>query len=235
VTSAPTVSFIVPVHNGAPYLADCLASILAQTVAPLEVLVVDDGSTDESGDIARSFGRPVRCLRQPHAGVSRARNHGVAEARGDFIAFLDADDLLVPQKLERQLARFAANPDLQFCDAYSRNFWSPEIPPDARNVAPREIFTHGEVPKPRLIITWLLRRALFDRLGEFDVGRRLGGDGEWRDRVDASSVSAETLDEVLAMRRLHANNLTRRSYDEYLRQVVRRCKDRMDRARGPRG
>ena len=233
-TSAPTVSFVVPVHNGVPYLAECLASILAQTVAPLEVLVVDDGSTDQSGDIARSLGDPVRCLRQPHAGVSSARNHGVAEAQGELIAFLDADDLLVPQKLERQLARFAANPDLQFCDAYSRNFWSPEIPLDARNVAPREIFTHGEAPKPRLIITWLLRRALFDRLGGFDVARRLGSDGEWRDRVDASGVSAETLDEVLAMRRLHANNLTRRSYDEYLRQVVRRCKERMDRVRGAR-
>ena len=61
---------------------------------------------------------------------------------------------------------------------------------------------------------------------------RLGGDGEWRDRVDVSGVSTETLDEVLAMRRLHPNNLTRRSYDEYLRQVVRRCKERMDRARG---
>ena len=132
----------------------------------------------------------------------------------------------------RQLARFAANPDLQLCDAYSQNFWSPEIPLDARNVAPRETFTHGEVPKPRLIITWLLRRALFDRLGGFDATRRLGGDGEWRDRVDASGVSTETLDEVLAMRRLHPNNLTRRSYDEYLRQVVRRCKERMDRARG---
>ena len=233
-TSVPTVSVVVPVHDGAAYLAECLASILEQTVAPLEVVVVDDGSTDRSGDIARSFGEPVRCLRQPHGGPASARNHGVTEARGEFIAFLDADDLLVPQKLERQLARFAANPDLQFCDAYSQNFWSPEIPPGARNVAPRETFTHGEVPKPNLIITWLLRRVLFDRLGGFDVARRLGEDSEWWDRVGASGVAAETLDEVLAMRRLHANNLTRRSYDEYLRQVVRRSKERMERARGTR-
>ena len=100
-TSAPSVSFIVPVHDGAPYLAECLASILGQTVAPLEVLVVDDGSTDRSGDIARSVGRPVRCLRQPHAGPARARNHGVAETKGEFIAFLDADDLLVPHSRRR--------------------------------------------------------------------------------------------------------------------------------------
>jgi glycosyltransferase involved in cell wall biosynthesis len=228
------VSFIVPVHDGAPYLAECLGSIVAQTVTPLEVLVVDDGSTDRSAAIAGSFGEPVRCLRQARAGPAAARNLGVSRARGDLLAFLDADDLIPPHKLERQLRCFAADPTLQFCDAYARNFWTPEIPPEARNVAPREAFTHGEAPKPRMIITWLLRRSLFDRLGQFDEALGLGEDDDWRDRVDAARVPAETVDEVLAMRRLHPKNLTRQRYDEYLRHVARRSKARMDRARADR-
>ena len=229
------VSFVVPVHDGARYLAACLASILSQTVSPVEVIVVDDGSTDESADIAQSFGPPVRYLHQPHSGAARARNRGVSEAHGDLIAFLDADDLAVPQRLEVQLARFAANPALEFCDAYSRNFWSPESPMDARNAAPRERFTHGEAPKAGLIITWLLKRALFERLGGFDEARTIGEDAEWRDRLDRAHVAMETLEDVLAMRRLHADNLTRRNYDEDLRHVVRRCKERMTLARGARG
>jgi glycosyltransferase involved in cell wall biosynthesis len=229
--SVADVSFVVPVYNGERYLAECLDSILSQTVVPREVIVVDDGSTDGSVGIAQSFGEPVRCLRQPHSGVGSARNRGVAAARGDLIAFLDADDLAVPHRLEVQLARFSANPALEFCDAYSQNFWSSEIPVDARAIAPRERFTHGEVPKAALIITWLVKRALFERLGGFDEGLTMGEDAEWRDRMNRASVAAETVDDVLAMRRLHSDNLTRRNYDEYLRHVVRRCKDRMTVAR----
>jgi glycosyltransferase involved in cell wall biosynthesis len=231
VTDAPTVSFIVPVHDGARYLGECLASIRAQTIPPVEVLVIDDGSTDASGDVARAFGGPVRCLRQPHGGASKARNLGIAEARGELVAFLDADDLILPEKLERQLACFTADPKLQFCDAYTRNFWSPEIPVAERVVDPRERFTHGDAPKPGLIITWLCRRELFDRLGPFEPDLALGEDAEWRDRLEGADVPRETLDQVLALRRLHADNATRRRYDEYLRHVVRRSRARMRRAR----
>jgi glycosyltransferase involved in cell wall biosynthesis len=234
VTAPLPVSFVVPVRDGARYLGECLASIRAQTVAPLEVLVIDDGSSDDSAEVARSFGGAVRCLRQPHGGTSTARNRAIAEARGDLIAFLDADDLIVPQKLERQLACFAADPTLQFCDAYTRNVWSPEIPVAERVIDPRESFTHGDGPKPGLIITWLCRRELFDRLGSFEPTLALGEDAEWRDRVDAADVRCETVDEVLALRRLHADNVTRRRYDDYLRHVVRRSRDRMRRARSGR-
>ncbi len=231
----PDVSFVVPVHDGARYLAACLGSILSQSILPTEVIVVDDGSTDGSADIAKSFGPEVRYLLQQHSGAGSARNRGVGEARGELIAFLDSDDLAVPRRLEVQLARFAANPALEFCDAYSRNFWSPEIPMEARNAAPREHFTHGEAPKAGFIITWLLKRTLFERLGGFDETLTIGEDAEWRDRMDRARVEMETIEDVLAMRRLHSDNLTRRNYDEYLRHVVRRCRQRMTLARASHG
>lgn len=99
-----TVSVVIPCYNGAAYLRETLESALAQTHAPLEVIVVDDGSTDDSAAIAESFGPPVRVIRQENRGESAARNVGVRASRGDWIAFLDADDLWDPCKLEAQLA-----------------------------------------------------------------------------------------------------------------------------------
>ena len=104
----PTVSVIIPCYNGAAFLPETLQSVLDQTHPPLEVLVIDDGSTDRSVEIAASFGPPVRSISQKNQGESVARNRGLTEARGEWVAFLDADDLWQPSKLERQLA--AARP-----------------------------------------------------------------------------------------------------------------------------
>src|SRR5690242_4967891 len=95
----PTVTCIVPVFNGERYLGEALDSIFAQGHQPLEVLVVDDGSTDGSAAVAKSYGDRVRYFFQPNAGPAAARNLGLEAARGEFIAFLDADDLWHRDKL----------------------------------------------------------------------------------------------------------------------------------------
>jgi glycosyltransferase involved in cell wall biosynthesis len=230
-----SVSFVIPVYNGARYLRESIDSALKQTVAPLEVIVVDDGSEDDSAAVAESFGAPVRVLRERHAGQAAARNRGLAIAAGEFIAFLDADDIAVPQRIERQLARFEARPELDFSEAYTQNFWSPEIAPEDRRAAPQEDFTHGDAPKPYLIITWLFRHDLARRVGDFEVGRQFGEDTDWRDRVVKAGAVMESLDEVLALRRLHHDNLTRRHYDRHLEAIVRHAWDRVLAARRNRG
>src|SRR5262249_23532741 len=95
-------------YNSAGYLAAAVESVLSQTHNDFEVLVVDDGSTDDTPAVMRGFGPPVRHLRQPNAGVAAARNRGIAESRGRYVALLDARDLWHPHKLERQLAGLAA-------------------------------------------------------------------------------------------------------------------------------
>ncbi len=101
-----SVSIVTPCYNGGPYLRATIESILAQSQPVLEMIIVDDGSTDESAAIAESFGPPIRVIRQVNQGESVARNRGIAEARGDYLLFLDADDLLDPDSL-RQLVHAA--------------------------------------------------------------------------------------------------------------------------------
>ena len=105
-----TISIIVPCFNGGHFIAATIESVLSQTVRPLEIIVIDDGSTDDSAAIAGRFGAPVRIIQQPNQGESVARNRGIAEARGTHVLFLDADDLLARESLERLSCALAAAP-----------------------------------------------------------------------------------------------------------------------------
>src|SRR5688500_10687859 len=111
---SPLVSVIIPVYNYDRYLAEAVESVLSQTYQHLEVIVVDDGSTDRSGEVAKSFaGRRLRYCHQIHAGIGPTRNKGVELAQGDFIAFLDADDRWPCAKIERHLRVFESDPVLE--------------------------------------------------------------------------------------------------------------------------
>lgn len=102
-TDKPTVSVVIPCYNAAPFLRETLDSAINQTYPPFEILVIDDGSTDDSAAIAEFYGPPVRVIRQPNQGESVARNRGIDEAKGEWIAFLDADDVWQSNRIEAQL------------------------------------------------------------------------------------------------------------------------------------
>ncbi|MBV6496243.1 MAG: putative glycosyltransferase EpsE [Pyrinomonadaceae bacterium] len=106
------ISVIIPNYNYARYLPEAIESVLAQTHKNVEVIVVDDGSTDDSKEVLASFGDRIRTIFQQNQGVSAARNRGVAESNGDFLAFLDADDAFLPSKLEKQLELFRADEEI---------------------------------------------------------------------------------------------------------------------------
>ena len=108
--SAPSISVVIPCYNAAAFLRATIESILGQTQPVLEVIVVDDGSTDDSANIAESFGPPVRVIRQPNQGESAARNRGIEAAGGEWVAFLDADDLWLPTKVELQAEAIRSAP-----------------------------------------------------------------------------------------------------------------------------
>ena len=109
---SPAVSAILPVYNGAAFIRDAINSVLAQTYAPIECIVVDDGSTDDTPDLVRTYEPRVRLIQQPNQGVARARNHGAALAAGELLAFLDADDVWHPERVERQWQVLAGLPSV---------------------------------------------------------------------------------------------------------------------------
>ena len=104
--SGPLVSVILPVYNRAGWVARAVESVLAQTHRPVELLVVDDGSTDDTRRVIEGFGSRLRLLEQSHAGAEAARNLGLAHARGEFVAFIDSDDVWYEDRLSRQLPLF---------------------------------------------------------------------------------------------------------------------------------
>lgn len=117
-----SLSVVIPTYNYGRFIGEALASVLDQSLVPSEIVVVDDGSTDNTADIVRGFGDRVRYIRQENKGVSEARNRGVAETSGALIAFLDADDTWEPTKLEKQAARFGADEKIGLVHCGMREF-----------------------------------------------------------------------------------------------------------------
>lgn len=222
----PLISCIVPVFDGERYLGEALESILQQSYRPLEIIIVDDGATDSTAAVAACYGEQGTYLRQANAGPAAARNLGLSTARGEFIAFLDADDLWHPEKLARQMARFQARPELEVCITHVQNFWVPELQTKAARLRDQRFMR----PLPGYTMQALLaRRLLFDRIGQLNPELRQGEDTDWFLRATEQRVVMEVLPEVLMYRRLHQSNLTRVAASanrDWLVQVFKASLDR---------
>ena len=166
----PLVSVIIPTYNRAWVLREAIDSVLAQEFKDFELIVVDDGSTDNTGEILDSYEQDILVLRQSNKGVSAARNLGIAEAGGQLVAFLDSDDLWLPRKLSRQVDYFNLNPDTvinQTEEIWMRN--DVRVNPKDRHRKPSGmIFEHSLglcLVSPSAV---MIQKTLFDAVGVFD-------------------------------------------------------------------
>lgn len=189
-------SVIVPVYNGERHIAEAVHSILAQTVPPAEIIVVDDGSTDGSVAAVPVSSR-VRIERRPHAGIAATVNHGVSVARGDCLAFLDADDRWLPHKLERQLPCLLAAPAADVVFSLTRIFHDPPAPGAS---------DEGSVINGTGKSSLLVRRATFDRIGLFPAEPGMHDFIGWYARVAELGLRTHVVNEVLFERRVHGAN-----------------------------
>jgi hypothetical protein len=210
----PSVSVIVAVHDGARFVARALASILSQTAPVAEVVVVDDGSTDGTAEVVARFPTVRLLRRRDNRGQAAALNWGVARSAGSHLAFLDADDIWAPDKLERQLAALAADPALDVVYGLARQ---------------RDAVMPACLPSAMLV-----SRAAFVRVGGFDGGFRVGSVVDWYARSRAAGLRERMLEVVVYERVIHGENTGIKQRDdrsEYLR-VVRSA---LERRRGGAG
>lgn len=187
-----SVSVVIPAYNAARYLAAAVDSILAQTRPPLEIIVINDGSTDNTLEVAQSFGPRVHVISQPNGGISVARNAGIAAARGSLIALQDADDLALPRRIELQAAALEADAELELVLAHIIKF------------------SHaGDCPKQPGCVPGIVmaRRSLFDRVGLFDPEVKLAEFLDWYARAREMGLKERMLPEVLMRRRIHDDNI----------------------------
>lgn len=198
-TASVLISVIIPVYNGAEFLAEALASVRAQAYTPLEIIVVDDGSTDQTAQVVQTLGDDIRYLYQQNQGPAAARNAGLALAQGELIAFLDADDLWPADKLVHQVACLATDEQVQVVWGNTK-------------ICPYQADA-GSTPTPApnrapLLGSLLCRRGVFQQVGLFEPTLRLGEDIDWLRRLTVAGIVVQPLPYLALLYRTRPGSLT---------------------------
>jgi len=217
------ISVIIPVYNGERYIAEAIESVLAQECPQIEIIVVNDGSTDRTEERLRSYVN-VHYVYQPRLGGASARNSGIRCSSGELLAFLDADDLWTRDKLKTQTALFRTDPDLDMIFGHVEQFYSPELEESLRG---KIQFADGSMPG-YVSGAMLVRKASFLKVGFFNEEFRIGEFIDWYTRALDYGLKSHLAPGVLLQRRIHDSNtgITERdSRKDYLR-VLKASLDR---------
>jgi glycosyltransferase involved in cell wall biosynthesis len=219
------ISVVIPVFNGAAYIGEAIESVLGQSLPPAEIIVVDDGSSDGTAEVVRRYQPGVLYRRQAHEGAGAARNLGIRESKGDWLAFLDADDVWLPDKLRLQKAAFEEDPGLDLVFSHMNQFRTPELP--AEVVAGMAC---DETSQPSPLISCLLaRHAAFDSVGPLRT--EVQADFvDWYLRAREAGLRMRVLDVLLVRRRIHPGNFTR-EHKEVRHEYLHLLKASLDRRR----
>lgn len=219
----PMVSVIVPVYNGEEYLAEALESVLAQDYHPTEIIVVDDGSTDGTAQVASRLKDSIRYIYQPNSGPAAARNRGLSAAGGEVIGFLDADDMWVGDKLELQTGRLAGDSSAQVVIGSVQNV------EDLKTVGGELRFEKLSEPMvPLMLGSALFRRAVFDKVGLFDETLTFCEDWDWFMRARELAVPMVIHHDVVLLHRRHEGNMTnqREEINPFVLKMLKMSLDR---------
>ncbi len=228
-SNRPFVSVIIPVFNGSRFLAEAIESARSQDYEPLEIIVVDDGSTDSTAEVAARYGDEIRYIFQQNGGPAVARNRGIAEARGEVIAFLDVDDLWPGGKLELQVARLLQDARLDIVSGRVQFVCLPgAAQPDIEFESANQTLTNAYLGAA------LFRRRAFERVGLFDAAYRYSDDQDWFLRAREANAPMVILEQITLVYRLHDTNMTRDNAAPQL-ELAKILKRSLDRRRAKHG
>ena len=221
----PLVSVIIPVCNGSRYLRPALESVFAQSYRNFEVIVVDDGSVDDSGVIAQSFPE-VHYIHQTNQGVAAARNHAIEVARGEYFAFLDQDDLWTADKLKLQIEYLLSHREVGYTLTHQKFFLEPgaTLPAWFRKELLDSVHTGW------VLGTLVVRRTVFETVGNFATGYSAANDSDWFFRAKAAGIPMAVVPELLLLKRIHEANDSGRA-KEILSELLKVVRSSLDRQR----
>jgi glycosyltransferase involved in cell wall biosynthesis len=213
------VSIIIPVYNREQYIGSALESVLSQSYRPLEIIVVDDGSSDRTAEIVKRFEDQVRYVYRTNGGPAAARNHGLALAIGEFIAFQDSDDLWPATKLETQIRYLLGHSEVQYVLGQATYFATPgtTLPSGFRE----ELLNGARTSQ--LLQAMVARRSVFEHVGPFNHHLSTAEDVDWFCRASDLGIPMAVVEEVVLNVRVHAYNtsLKEKLNNRYLMQALR--------------
>lgn len=225
------ITVIIPAHQAEKYLQETIESTLAQTAKPLEILVVDDGSTDKTNQIASGYNEVTLITHQTNRGLSNTLNTGIAKASQPWIAFLDADDLWLEDKLRKQWEQLQApsvDKENSMVFTHIEQFISPELSPDEQVSLNEE----HRIMKGIFKGTLLLHKKVLEKVGLFDPELAIGDFVDWYARSKENNIAEIMIPEVLARRRIHQSNMgqtlmnKRSDFAKIMLNSIRRRKQR---------
>ena len=224
--NTPLISIIIAVFNGEKFLCEAVESILAQTYTNYEIILIDDGSTDNTKKIAQSFPE-VKYFFQENRGVAAARNYGISKSKGGYLAFLDADDLWMPDKLELQIKAFQDDPTLDIVSGHVTQF----VDPSKGKIDDRKFHFTG-LPQAGYVITaCLIKQNTFKKTGLFHENIRNGETISWFASMLQKNIRFELLPDVIMRRRIHGDNISLLERDKKINSMIRILKNNIDEKR----
>jgi glycosyltransferase involved in cell wall biosynthesis len=225
----PLVSVVIPVFNGERFLREAVQSVLDQRYSPLEIIMVDDGSTDGTEAVAKGLSETVRYLYQTNQGPAAARNRGIEHARGELVAFADVDDLWPVDKLELQLPYLIRHPNIDIVlGRIQQVLLSETVAGEMQS---------QEFAEPAFSVNLgsaVIRKSVFARVGLFDETMRYSEDVDWFMRAREGGAAIVTIDAVTLLYRQHEQNMTRGKSTSEL-NVLKALKRSLDRRREQNG
>lgn len=219
------ISVIIPTYNHGKYLEEAINSVLLQTYSTIEIIVVNDGSTDNTADILKPYLSRIHYFQQENKGISAARNAGIQQATGDYLAFLDADNKWCADKLERQFQVMQQDPSVDMTFGHVQQYYCQHISMDAKMKlqCPEEIIPGINAS------TMLIKSASFHKIGYFDSQWSTGEFIDWYIKAQTAGLKENMLDDLVLYRRIHEGHLnmrTKRNFQHYIHILRKKLNDK---------